>query len=108
MSKASGIVLIAAGIAVAAYVLPSGELTEADFARVSDVTKPPAADNANRVVIVPPEPKPAIRPQQAAAEPVPPFSAPVVVTIAQRPSEPAKAAPAKPETTTSSMRNSKR
>jgi hypothetical protein len=93
MSKASGIVLIAAGIAVAAYVLPSGELTEADFARVSDVTKPPAADNANRVVIVPPEPKPAIRPQQAAAEPVPPFSAPVVVTIAQRPSEPARAAP---------------
>jgi hypothetical protein len=97
MSKASGIVLIAAGIAVAAYVLPSGDLTEADFARVSDVTKPPAADNATRVVIVPPEPKPAIRPQQAAAEPVPPFSAPVVVTIAQRPSEPnpmpAKAAP---------------
>jgi hypothetical protein len=66
MSKASGIVLIAAGIAVAAYVLPSGELTEADFARDSDVTKPPASDNANRVVIVPPEPKPAIRPQQAA------------------------------------------
>jgi hypothetical protein len=93
MSKASGIVLIAAGIAVAAYVLPSGELTEADFARVSDVTKPPAADNANRVVIVPPEPKPAIRPQQAAAEPVPPFSVPVVVTIAQRPSEPSRAAP---------------
>jgi hypothetical protein len=93
MSKASGIVLIAAGIAVAAYVLPSGELTEADFARDSDVTKPPASDNANRVVIVPPEPKPAIRPQQAAAEPVPPFSAPVVVTIAQRPSEPARAAP---------------
>ena len=51
------------------------------------------ADNADRVVIVPPEPKPAIRPQQAAAEPVPPFSAPVVVTIAQRPSEPARAAP---------------
>ena len=93
MSKASGIVLIAAGLAVAAYVLPSGDLTEADFARVTDVTKPPAADSANRVVIVPPEPKPAIRPQQAAAEPVPPFSAPVVVTIAQRPSEPAKAAP---------------
>ena len=92
MSKASGIVLIAAGLAVAAYVLPSGDLTEADFARVTDVTKPPTADNSTRVVI-PPEPKPAIRPKQAAAEPVPPFSAPVVVTIAQRPSEPAKAAP---------------
>ena len=48
MSKASGIVLIVAGMAVAAYVLPSGELTRgADFARFSDVTKPPAADNAS-------------------------------------------------------------
>jgi hypothetical protein len=93
MSKASGIVLIAAGIAVATYVLPSGDLTEADFARVSDINKSTAAEGPTRVVIVPPEPKPAIRPQQAAAEPVPPFSAPVVVTIAQRPSEPARAAP---------------
>jgi hypothetical protein len=93
MSKASGIVLIAAGIAVAAYVLPSGELTEADFARVADVSKPLPAGSISDVAIVPPEPKPAVRPQKAAAEPVPPFSAPVVVTIAQRPSEPARAAP---------------
>jgi hypothetical protein len=93
MSKASGIVLIAAGLAVAAYVLPSGDLTEADLARVGEVTKAPVDDNTTRVVIVPPEPKPALRPQQAAAEPVPAFSAPVIVTIAQRPNEPAKAAP---------------
>jgi hypothetical protein len=94
MSKASGFVLIAAGLAVGAYVLPSGDLTEADFARVADVTKASSADTASHdTILVPPEPKPAIRRQQAAAEPVPPFSAPVVVTIAQRPSEPARAAP---------------
>ena len=93
MSRASGIVLIAAGLALAVYALPSGELTEADFGRGADVAKARPADNSTRVVIVPPEPKPVIRPQQAAAEPVPPFSAPVVVTIAQRPSELARAVP---------------
>jgi hypothetical protein len=96
MSKASGVVLIVAGLAAAAYVLPSGDLTEADFARVTDIAKAPAADGSTRIII-PPEPKPAVRPQQAAAEPVPSFSAPVVVTIAQRPSDagpaPQKAAP---------------
>jgi hypothetical protein len=96
MSKATGIVLIVAGLAVGAYVLPSGDLTEADLARVADVAKAPTADSSMRPIVVP-EPKPAVRPSQAAAEPVPPFSAPIVVTIAQRPSEPApmpaKAAP---------------
>ena len=93
MSRASGTVLIVAGFAGLAYVLPSGDLTDTDLQSVIVKSPVPAADAPARVVIVPPEPKPAIRPQQAAAEPVPSFSAPVVVTIVQRPSEPAKAAP---------------
>ena len=93
MSRASGTVLIVAGFAGLAYVLPSGDLTDTDLQSVIVKSPVPAANAPARVVIVPPEPKAPIRPQQAAAEPVPSFSAPVIVTIVQRPSEPAKAAP---------------
>lgn len=91
MSKASGVVLIVAGLAAAAYVLPSGNLTDPDFGHVTDIAKTPTADSSSRTVI-PPEPRPAVRPAQAAAEPVPSFSAPVVVTIAQRPGDSGPAA----------------
>ncbi len=84
MSKASGVVLILAGLATAAYVLPSGEMTDPDFGQITDVAKTQPAEDARRVAIVA-EPKPAERP--ARREAVPSFSAPVVVTIAQRPSE---------------------
>jgi hypothetical protein len=84
MSKASGVVLILAGLATAAYVLPSGEMTDPDFGQITDVAKTQAAETARRIAVVP-EPKPAVRPTRSEA--VPSFSAPVVVTIAQRPSE---------------------
>jgi hypothetical protein len=72
MSKASGIVLIAAGIAVAAYVLPSGDLTEADFARVGDVSKPLPAGSTSDVAIVPPFDR--RRPPSSRCRPSPPPS----------------------------------
>ena len=88
MSKASGFVLILAGLATAAYVLPTGgELGETDFGQFTDIAKSPStAASENQIVLVQ-EPRPAVRPAPAAAQPVPSFSTPVVVTIAQRPSE---------------------
>jgi hypothetical protein len=84
MSKASGVVLVLAGLAAAVYMLPSGgEVGEPDFGQFSDVAKTPPS--ATQIAIAP-EFKPAIRPAPSVAEP-PPFSAPVVVAIAPRPSE---------------------
>ena len=103
MSKASGFVLLVAGLAAAAYVLPSGSDTgEPELPpHFTDVVKIPPPSGTSEVAIVAPEPRPAVRPPPAplavAPEPppVPSFSAPVVVTIAQRPSEPSAPAPQK-------------
>lgn len=112
MSKASGFVLILAGLAAAAYVLPSGgEMGEPDFGQFTDIAKSAPADVASQVVVAP-EPRPAVRPAPAAAQAVPSFSTPVVVTIAQRPSElsaaPAQKAAAMPGIETASGASCKR
>jgi hypothetical protein len=98
MSKASGFVLLVAGLAAAAYVLPSGSDTgEPELPpHFTDAAKIAPPSGASEVAVVAPEPQPAVRfaPPSAAA-PMPSFSAPVVVTIAQRPSEPPAPAPQK-------------
>lgn len=87
MSKASGVVLVLAGLAAAVYVLPSGgDMGEPDFGQFTEAVKAPAP-SPNRIALVA-EPRLAARPTSPAAEPVPGFSAPVVVTIAQRPNDP--------------------
>lgn len=95
MSKAGGVVLILGGLAVAAHVMPSYDGpsgSEAD--RRVDVAKTARVDEQPSRVMVVPKPQPAFRPiapaVARAAEPA--FSAPVVVTIAPRPSD-SQAAP---------------
>ena len=102
MSKAGGFVLLVAGLAAAAYVLPSGsEMSEPELPHFTDVAKTPTPGSTNQVAVVAPESQPAVRPAPApiaaATEtaPMPSFSAPVVVTIAQRASEPPAPAPQK-------------
>lgn len=107
MSKASGFVLLVAGLAAAAYVVvPSTsdpwtrDTSEPEqFPSFSNAAKLLPAIGASEVAVVTPEPRPnaqpAPTPVAAAPErtPVPSFSAPVVVTLAQRPSEPAAPIP---------------
>ena len=98
MSKASGLFLILGGLAVAAYVMPSvNDASEPDAARGTDVAKSSPAGERPSLDIAAVNPQPAYRSIAPAttrtAEPVPAFSAPVVVTIAQRPSEPSAAPP---------------
>lgn len=88
MSKASGFVLIVAGLAAAAYVLPSGtDTSEPEFPQFTDVAKTPPAGSPTQVAAVP-EPRPAARPPALVTPPAPAVPAPVVVTVAQRSSEP--------------------
>jgi hypothetical protein len=96
MSKASGLFLILGGLAVAVYVVPStNDASEPEAARGTDVAKSSPAGERPSLDIASVNPQPAYRPIAPAttrtAEPVPAFSAPVVVTIAQRPSEPSAA-----------------
>ena len=67
MSKASGFVLLVAGLAAAAYVLPSGSDTgEPELQpHFTDVTKVPPPSGASEVAVVAPEPQPAVRPAPA-------------------------------------------
>jgi len=106
MSKASGLVLIAAGLAVAAYMVPPRtETGEAELAQpVGTVEKAATAPDArtDRSPLAQPAFRqiatPAAPPPPAAAAPpsaVPPFSPPVVVTLAQRPGGDAAAPAAK-------------
>ena len=101
MSKAGGLVLILGGLAVAAYVMPSDDdrsgpeaAGRVDVAKTSRVDERPSQHMPSQDMAVP-KPQPAFRPIPSAtaraAEPVPAFSAPVVVTITQRSSEPAGA-----------------
>jgi hypothetical protein len=91
MGKVSGVGLIVAGLAVAAYALPQGgQPGEPDFGQFTEVegtTAPVTSPRANPTVVVA-ESKPASRPPRVAAEPAPSLSAPVVVTISPRLSEP--------------------
>ena len=93
MSKAAGFVLILGGLAVAAYVMPpDNDANGPDGAGQTEVAKSSrVAEVASQDTVVVPKPQPAFRPIASAtaraAEPVPAFSAPVVVTIPQRPSE---------------------
>src|SRR5436190_23656182 len=98
MSKASGLILILGGLAVAAYVMPStNDASEPNAARGTDVAKSSPAGERPSLDIAAVNPQPAYRSIAPAttrnAEPIPAFSAPVVVTIAQRPSEPSAAPP---------------
>ena len=95
MSKASGFVLLGAGLAAAAYVLPLGR-DMSESIRLPYLNDAPSPTVVSEVAAVAPEPQQSL-PAVAAAErpPVPSFSTPVVVTIAQRPSEFPAAAPQK-------------
>jgi hypothetical protein len=122
MSKASGLVLILAGLGVAAYAMPSGTQAPAPSRQSEAVTQaPPAAkisvaavaepsrreERADRplnvgklpprpeVPIVAPKPEPAVKPAPIrSADPPPAFTQPpAVITLAQRPKEPAAVAP---------------
>src|SRR5581483_2982711 len=106
MSKASGLVLILSGLAVAAYVIPPDDATDAaapgqrtDIAKGSPVQQQVASPERT---IVAPQPRPAFRPvpsaaqgraaetapAAAAAQGTPALSTPLVVTLAPRMSEP--------------------
>jgi hypothetical protein len=96
MSKASGFVLLVAGLAAAAYVVVPWASDMSEFGQLpsfSDAAKLLPASGASEVAVVTPEPQPNAQPVRVAAAPertpVPSFSAPVVVTLAPRPSEPA-------------------
>jgi hypothetical protein len=95
MSKAGGFVLVLAGLAAAAYVLPSADTGDGDFLHFTEVAK----TLPSRIPVA----SPALAPRVAAASETPPvakveltrpadakpsFSTPVVVTIAQRANEP--------------------
>src|SRR5947209_15657502 len=98
MSKASGLFLILGGLAVAVYVMPSvNDAGEPDAARGNDVATSSPAGERPSLDIAAVNPQPAYRSiapvTTRTAEPVPAFSTPVVVTIAQRPSDPSAAPP---------------
>lgn len=97
MSKVTGLVLIAIGIGVAAYAMPGGEEAANEQAAETTLvikTVPPPAVVSTAVapagVIVPPVPKPAVRPAKAEGKTVTPAAAPVptIVTVTQRADEP--------------------
>src|SRR5262245_56341191 len=88
MSKTSGFVLLAAGLAAAAYVLPwGGDTGDPDLiVPFTDATKLLPASGASEVAVVAPEPQARVEPAPPVApiqerQPVPPFSAPVVITL---------------------------
>src|SRR5262245_8898548 len=98
MSKVGGFFLVVGGLAVAAYVMASvNDTSDLGASRGTDVAKSPPVDERPSLNIAAAKPQPAFRPVATttarAAEPVPSFSTPVVVTITQRPSEPAAALP---------------
>jgi hypothetical protein len=90
MSKAGGLLLVMGGLAIAAYALPSSLETAApEPAAQTSIAKMPNGNERVSQAVVAPQPQPAIRPSTLAT--VPSFSAPVVVTIAPRSSEPGAA-----------------
>jgi peptidoglycan hydrolase-like protein with peptidoglycan-binding domain len=95
MSKAGGLVLILSGLAGAAYVLTQMDIGDQEpTSQRTEVAKTIVAQEHASSPIIAPEPRPAFRPAASRTpEAVPAFSAPVVVTIAQRPSEPPAPAP---------------
>src|SRR5947207_13642894 len=92
MSKAGGFFLLLGGLAVAAYVMPSGnDASEPGIGAGADIAKNSPADERPSLDVAAPKPQPAFRsvaptPTRAAG-PVPTLSAPAVVTITPRPSE---------------------
>jgi hypothetical protein len=100
MSKTSGFVLLAAGLAAAAYVLPWGGDTGEPGLIIpfSDATKL-LPSGASEVAVVASEPQSQAQPRMASSaperQPVPSFSAPIVITLAPRSSEPSVPAPHK-------------
>jgi hypothetical protein len=90
MSKAGGLLLVMGGLAIAAYALPSSlETAEPEPAAQTSIAKTPNGNERVSQAVVAPQPQPAVRPSTPAT--VPSFSAPVVVTIAPRSSEPGAA-----------------
>jgi hypothetical protein len=92
MSKTGGLVLILGGLTVAAYVMSSdNDASGPDAAGQIDVAKTARVDVRPSADLVVPKPQPAFRPiasaSARAAEPLSGFSAPVVVTVAPRPTE---------------------
>lgn len=108
MSKVSGLLLILAGVGIAAYVLPStieaeaeapepapqsevAKVLPAEPARQASASSPGArADQPPAAAPVAPKPQLAVRTPSAAAP-----SAPVVITLARRAGEPPSAVPAR-------------
>ena len=101
MSKASGFVLLVAGLSAAAYVaLPSGiDTGEPELPpHFTDVAKIPPPSGASEVALAVPELQAVAQATTPVAmgrepAPMPSFSAPVVVTLGQRPSEPSLPSP---------------
>jgi Putative peptidoglycan binding domain len=98
MSKAGGLVLIAGGLTVAAWVMSSGESTSwPEFSGLTDVVKTARVDERPNQEPAAPMPRPAFRPIASIAprtsEPLPGFSTPVVVTVTPRPSDVVAAQP---------------
>ena len=94
MSRASGVVLILGGLAVAGYVIQSGEeMREATNLGLTEIPKTPVISVTENAApaIVPPDPRPAFR-AAVPARSTEAAAAPVVVTVAARPSETSPAA----------------
>ena len=92
MSKAGGLVLIASGLAVAAYAMTSdNDASGPNAAGQITVAKSTSVNERPGLDVTVPKPQPVFRPSAPAsaraAEPAPGFSAPVVVNVAPRPSE---------------------
>jgi hypothetical protein len=97
MSKAGGVVLILSGLAAATYAMQEvggrdQEQAGQRASQSSDVAKTIVAEQRTSAPVVVPGPRPAYRPA-VSRETTPAFSAPVVVTITQRPGEPSAPAP---------------
>lgn len=107
MSKASGFVLILAGLAAAAYGLPTAtDMSDAEFGQFIDVakTQPESAPAARAPVQIASAPRaridtspaPDIQAHAAALQPTAAKPVPIVVTVAPRHSEPVTLPPARP------------
>lgn len=99
MSKTTGVMLILSGVAVAAYALSEGDTGDPMISVAqTDAVKSGVGDaqpGAPGQLMVAPEPRPAFRPIPSMRTPdaAPAVSAPVVVTVAQRPAEAPPVAP---------------
>jgi hypothetical protein len=87
MSRASGLVLVLSGLAMAAYgILESNDISEpGPLRRQTDIAKTRAGEErANPAVVAPA--RPAAMPRHASAKSA--FSAPVMVAVASHPNAP--------------------